>query len=477
MIRETNYLKQKIVLKPVTRIRGFMEIDAIIENNRVIDAKAKGLLFKGFDKMLYGRNPFDAKYITQRICGIYSTAHSVASSLALEDAMGVIPSEQGKYFRDILHGCEFLRNHIRHFYQYTLPDFVKLSEDYSLILNDHDDYRLPKVKSENLRAHYSESLHISQSTHEMSTVLGGKAPYNNGNYIGGFAGLITTDKILRMKEILHKVRQFISDKMVSDAFTIARYYSDYYSIGKGYGNFLSYGCFNGYKDIGTLYVNPRVYIKGKENVFDPGKIKEEIDYSWYIYKNNSYKPLDAAFEEDMNMSNIYSWVKAPRYNGLTCEVGPLARQWLCGDYRNGISTMDRIIARVLEAKKIAEIIGVLLENLTAGAYLQHIYTIPESIEGTGLVDTSRGALGHWLKIDNGILSSYRIITPSSWNLSTRGNNNLRGAAEQALIGTNVQNADNPIELGRIIRSFDPCVSCETHLYSREEHIKTIQVVP
>ncbi len=470
-------MKQRIVLNPVTRISGFMEIDATIENNTVIDAKTKGLLFRGFEKMLHGRNPFDAVYFTQRICGICSTAHSVASSLALEDAMGVIPDEQGKYFRDILHGCEFLQNHIRHFYQYTLPDFVKLPDEYPLYVPDHDDYRLPKEKNEELSAHYFESLDISRSTHEMLAVLGGKAPHNHGIFIGGIVGQITIDTILKMKSILHKVRQFIAEKMVSDVYTIAQYYSDYYSIGEGYGNLLSYGCFNGYKEFGTLYVNPRVYVQGKENVFNPGKIKEEIDYSWYVYKNNSYKPLETVPEEDMNKSNAYSWVKAPRYNGLTCEVGPLARQWLCGDYRNGISTMDRIIARVLEARKITEIIAVLMENLTPGACLQKTYTIPESSEGTGLVDTTRGALGHWLKINNRTLSFYQIITPSAWNLSTRGNNNLRGAAEQALIGTNIQNVENPIELGRIIRSFDPCVSCATHLYSQGEYIKTIQVVP
>jgi hydrogenase large subunit len=109
-------MTQRIVLNPVTRISGFMEIDAAIDNNRVVDAKTKGLLFRGFEKMLNGRNPFDAVYYTQRICGICSTAHSVASTLALEDAIGIVPSEQGRYLRDILHGCEFPQNHIRHFY-------------------------------------------------------------------------------------------------------------------------------------------------------------------------------------------------------------------------------------------------------------------------------------------------------------------------------------------------------------------------
>lgn len=140
-------MSQRIVLNPVTRISGFMEIDAAIDNNMVVDAKTKGLLFRGFERMLNGRNPLDAIYFTQRICGICSTAHSMASTLALEDAMEVVPTEQGKYLRDILHGCEFLQNHIRHFYQYSLPDFVRLPDQYPLYVADHDDFRIPKGKT------------------------------------------------------------------------------------------------------------------------------------------------------------------------------------------------------------------------------------------------------------------------------------------------------------------------------------------
>ena len=113
-------MSKKIIINPVTRVNGFMEIDATIDNNQVTDVKTEGLLFRGFEKMLVGRNPFDVVYFTQRICGICSTAHSIASTLALESAMGITPGKQGRYLRDILHGCEYLQNHIRHFYQYTI---------------------------------------------------------------------------------------------------------------------------------------------------------------------------------------------------------------------------------------------------------------------------------------------------------------------------------------------------------------------
>lgn len=469
-------MSKRIVINPVTRISGFMEINAVIDNNTVTDVKTEGLLFRGFEKMLVGRNPLDAVYFTQRICGICSTAHSMASTLALEAAMGIVPSDQGKYLRDILHGCEFLQNHIRHFYQYTIPDFVRLPDKFPLYLTDHNDFRLPRDKNDEIAAHYFESLSISRGAHEMLAVLGGKAPHNHGVFIGGITTQATVDKIIMMKSILQTISQFINNRMLADAYTIAQYYSDYYNMGGGYGNLLSYGCFDGYKDLGTLYVNPLVYTQGKTSIFNPGEITEEIDYSWYEDKKDIYTPIEAVPEADMNKDRAYSWIKAPRYNGLPYEVGPLARQWLSGEYRNGISTMDRTIARVLEARKIAEVMGILLENLVPGVSSGKEHSIPSFSKGAGLIDTTRGALGHWLKIDNSLLSLYQIITPSVWNLSTRSNL-LKGTAEQALIGTNIRNLENPVELGRIIRSFDPCVSCATHVYSQGKRIKSIQVMP
>ena len=470
-------MTQRIALNPITRVSGFLEVEATISNNRVVNAKSKGLLFQGSKRTVNGRSSFDAVYSMQGICETCSIAHSVTSSIALENAIGISPSQQERFLRDILQGCDFLQNHIRHFYQCTLMDFVKLPESFSLYEAEHKDFRLPENKNCEIAEHFFESLNISRSLQEIIALLGGKVSGNYRIFTGGVTTSVIMDKIAAIKSCLHKIRQFIAEKMIPDVFTIAQYYSDYYKIGGGCCNFLSYGCFCDYKEFGTLYVNPGVYIKGKESSFDSDKISEETDYSCYIDKKENRKAMDTIAEEEVENSRECLWIKTPRYNGSSCEVGPLARQWLSGDYRNGISAMDRTIARVLEAKKIVEIIDVLLENLNFKESSKKEYVIPIHSEGAGYIDTAKGALCHWLKIDNGIISFYRIITPSAWNLSMGINNGIMGTAEQALIGTSIQNIDNPAELGRIIRSFDPCISCTTHVYSQGEYVKTIKVMP
>ncbi|SER81953.1 nickel-dependent hydrogenase large subunit [Salipaludibacillus aurantiacus] len=469
-------MSKRIVINPLTRISGFMEIEVTVERNEIVDAKTTGNLFRGFEQMLVGRSPFDAVYFTQRICGICSAAHSMASSLALEDAMAIEPLEQGRYLRDIIHCCEFLQNHIRHFYQYTAPDYVFIGENV-LFQADHNDFRLPKNVNDRLSRHYFESLPISRSAHQMLAVLGGKAPHNHGVFIGGITTQATSEKIVQLDEILQTITAFIEEKMIPDVYDIARYYPEYFRMGGGYGNLLTYGSFNNYKELGTLYVDPLVSTPESEQPepFDENKITEKIDYSWFKSKQNTYLPDEITPEPDRDKQKAYSWVKSPRYNGMPMEVGPLARLILSGSYVNGISAMDRTIARALEAKKIADIMKTLLKEVVPGVDMQKKYERPERASGRGLVDTTRGALGHWLRIKDRKLSFYQIITPSTWDFSPRDDKGFRGVAEQALIGAPVDDPDNPAEIGRILRSFDPCMSCATHVFSKGKQVKTIKV--
>jgi hydrogenase large subunit len=154
------------------------------------------------------------------------------------------------------------------------------------------------------------------------------------------------------------------------------------------------------------------------------------------------------------------------------ETGPLARMWVNGDYRTGISVMDRHHARALEAQKIANAMVNWLGQIVVGGSEYQSYTTPYGVSGVGLTEAPRGALGHWLSIatsgttaPNGTpaIGSYQVITPTCWNASPKDTNGIRGPLEQALIGTKISNPSEPIEVLRVIHSYDPCLSCAVHV--------------
>lgn len=470
-------MSETIIINPVTRISGFMGIEATIDNHKIVDAKVKGLMFRGFELMLNGRSPLDAIYYTERICGICSTAHGLAATLALEQALGVTPTEQGRYLRDIMHGCEFVQNHLRHFYQFTVPDFVKLPEQYTIYQTNHQDYRLPKEKNDLIAKHYFDSLEFSRAAHQLLATFGGKAPHNHGVFVGGTTSQVTADLVARLRSVLSEILNFVEDIMIPDIGTIAQYYPEYYQNGKGPGNLLSYGCFDRYPKLGTLYLEPMTAVNGQISALNPDRITEEIDFSWYTDQVDTYTPTQTIPVDNRDKQNAYSFIKSSRIENRSFESGPLARQWLSGEYRNGISTMDRYIARIYELRKVIGIINTLTDNLVPGVTGQAMYSIPLSSVGSGLVDTTRGALGHWIKIQNQLISFYQVITPSVWNLSSHANDGTPGTAEQALIGTEIADENSPVEIGRIIRSFDPCVSCATHVFYPDREPLFIPIVP
>ncbi|WDC85670.1 nickel-dependent hydrogenase large subunit [Caloramator sp. mosi_1] len=157
-------------------------------------------------------------------------------------------------------------------------------------------------------------------------------------------------------------------------------------------------------------------------------------------------------------------MKAPRYANEPYEAGPLARMWINGEYRKGISVMDRHIARMLESKKIAQALSVWIDQVIPGTvdYASSLHTLVSG-EGIGLTEAPRGALLHYIKYSNGSIDNYQIITPTCWNASPTDAKGVLGPIEKALIGVEVKDANNPIELIRIVHSFDPCTACAVHV--------------
>lgn len=461
-------MAKRITIDPITRISGFLEIKAEAENNKITKADASGLLFRGFEKMLVGRYPLDAIYFTERICGICSAAHATASTLALEDALKVTPTLNDNYIRDLIHGFEFIQNHLRHFYILSMPSYAKISSIRLIEEQQYNDYRLPEKLNKKIEEDYVKSIELSRLAHEGQAVLGGKAPHNHGIFVGGVTVNIDAYKLQKIKSIVENIKTFVSTTMKEDLDIISKYYSDYFKIGESYPYFMTYGVFDKYDDPEITYVKAGIMKNGVKQPLEPNKITEEIHYSWYKRDNEPQ-------EVDLSKTDAYTFIKAPRYENLPMEVGPLARMIVSGDYTNGYSCMDRNAARVLETEKILNIMERLIQRIELKENNQKIYDMPEKAFGVGLVDTTRGALGHWIEIENKVIKHYNIITPSVWNLSPKDDQNLPGTVEKALIGTCLKNISEPIEIGRIVRSYDPCVSCATHLINGRNDMSTIEV--
>lgn len=453
----------KLNIDPLTRVSGFLKIEVQVENNKIIDAKCTGSMFRGFELMLKGRNPLDVIYFTERICGICSTAHSYVSSQAMEKALGVEVPKLAMYIRDFIHGAEFLQNHLRHFYLYTLPDYVR-GPKINPVYNDNlRDYRLPENIEQRINMNYIRALEMSSMAHQILALLAGKAPHNHGIFIGGVTSNLDANIIFTVEEKLKTISDFIEHNMLMDLHDIAEYYKDYFTKGSSGNNFLSYGLFDNYIEKDIFYLKPSVMIKGQLEAFNADYIDESINNSWYE------KDPKGDITGNRNKEGAYSFVKTARYNGEAMEVGPLARMILSGEYKKGSASMDRIVCRVLEVNKIAMIMQNILKlikesYISANSLEFKTYGIPNIAKGEALRDTTRGALGHWLSIENKTINTYNIITPSVWNLGPSESSKSLGIVEKALIGTTIENISSPVEVGRIVRSFDPCISCATHIY-------------
>lgn len=467
---------RKIVIDPVSRIEGHLGIEVEVAQGKVVDARSMGTLFRGFEIILKGRDPRDAPHLTQRICGVCSASHGLAASYNLDNAFGVTLPDNARIIRNLVVAANYLHSHILHFYHLSALDYVTGPDTAPFIPRYKADYRLPKNVNDACVAHYLEALKIRIIPHEMRTLFAGKAPHHVGFVPGGVTQKPTVDNIKSFLWRLRKVQDFINSVYVPDVMAIASAYSDYKKIGVGHKNLLAYGVFDLDSTGKTKLFKRGRYTGGKLLDVDAAKITEDVKYSWYEDKTSGKGPADAATEPQPHKPQAYSWVKAPRYDGAPYEVGPLARMWINGDYKEGISVIDRHAARALETQKVANVMEGWLTQLKLDKPIWAECSVPESADGHGMVEAPRGALGHWIRIRNHKIENYQCVVPSTWNTSPRDDKGVRGPVEQALIDTPVADTDNPVEVLRVVRSFDPCLACAVHLIEPNGRMKKFRVV-
>jgi len=502
----------KIELGPVSRIEGHLNVKTTITDNVVTDAQCVGEMFRGFEVILRGRDPLDAQQITQRICGVCPYAHAIASSYAQENAYGLTPPTNGRILHNLIQGANHLYDYLLQFYQLSALDFIDVTAVVNYKGADHDLLQvrdwvkaelaskkafpvapfLPRLDGQYLHddelnigalKHYLEAMEMQKKANRGAAIFGGKFPHATAIFPGGCAQRPTIDHISAYQALIEEVRDFIHQKYLPDLLAVAHAFPDYWRIGQSRGGFLSFGVL----PLGPGPDSRRLFASGvllddKVKAVDFGQITEDVRYARYS-SATGLAVKEGQLTPAPDKPEAYSWIKAPRYQGQMVEVGPTARVLV--DYRQGNnpqvtelvnrfakqagvgvselnSVLGRHLCRAICAVVIADFLLAETERIESGAPAALDLEIPATGEGFGATEASRGALLHYLRLQNHVIEKYECVVPTTWNCSPRDDKGTPGAMESALIGTKVANPAVQIESVRIVHSFDPCLACAVH---------------
>lgn len=352
----------RIVVDPVTRIEGHLRIEAEMKGGHVGDAWSSGTMFRGIELILRGRDPREAWIWAQRICGVCTTVHALASVRAVEDALGIEVPDNARLVRNIIAASQNVQDHIIHFYHLHALDWVdvtlalkadpaktsqiaqsisnwpKSSTVYFKAVQDrvktlvgsgqlslfasgywgHPAYRLPPEVNLLAVAHYIEALDLQREFIRIHAVLGGKNPHLQTFLVGGMAtamdgnepeAVINPERITLLNQLVAQGKTFVEQVYLPDVMAIAGYYKDWFGYGEGLGNFMSYGDFTSrYQNDPAQFLVPRGIVLGRDlskvHPVVPEKITESVAHSWYHYSGG-----------DESAKNPYDGETNPAYTG------------------------------------------------------------------------------------------------------------------------------------------------------------------
>jgi hydrogenase large subunit len=358
-----------------------------------------------------------------------------------------------------------------------------------------------------------------KNPHPNWLVGGVPCPINiDGN---GGVGAINIERLNLVSSIIDQTIDFVNQVYIPDLVAIAGFYKGWlYGGGLSSTSLMSYGDIperaNDYSDK-SLQLPRGVILNGKldeiheVDLTAADQVQEFVNHSWYKYADESkgLHPWDGVTEpnyvlgpnakgtktriEAVDEGAKYSWIKSPRWKGHAVEVGPLAR-YVIGYAQNKpefkepvdqllkaldvpvtalFSTLGRTAARGLECGWAAEKMRYYQDKLirtiksgdesTANTAKWEPSSWPKSAKGVGFTEAPRGALGHWIRIEDTKIANYQAVVPTTWNGSPRDTKGNIGAFEASLLDTPVADPNQPLEILRTLHSFDPCLACSTHV--------------
>jgi len=395
------------------------------------------------------------------------------------------------------------RNSVAH-YENVLAKLTKFVESGKLgpFANaywGHKEYRLTPEQNLIVISHYLDALKFQTEISKAVAIFGGKTPHPQSLVVGGVSSVADMLNPQRLNDylfIMKESKEFVERAYLADMKLLSIAYRDEIKagIGRANGNFM---CVGGYEFEGDqrLFCNGIVYGHDFENMeeFDPSKVTEEVDRAWYDENDEiCYTDLneDGTLKTEKK-DDKYSWIKAPRYDGKTMESGPLARVLVSYHKGNKLiksfvdefleetdleimdlsTTVGRNAARAIESLYICEYIFKLVSRLIQNIkyYDTDTWTkydfekLPKSTKGTAFLEVPRGVLAHLVEVEDAKIKNYSVIAPTTWNATPKNFDGLRGAYEEALIGISVADREKPLEVLRVVHSFDPCLACAVHI--------------
>ncbi|WP_448583829.1 nickel-dependent hydrogenase large subunit [Thermocrinis sp.] len=434
----------KIEKRVLARVEGtaYLELewkDGVISDARVIVAGSRGL-----ERVLEGRPVADALVITPRVCGICGHAHLIASVSAIENALGnpQIP-KKAELLRKVTLNLERLQNHIKWFYLFLLPDFLRLGEK----LKDFEPYNGLKWK---------KAISLCADITKAIALFAGQWPHSSYAVPGGVTSQPDNHQIHSAMQIVHKVKDFFLEDivgMVEDEYKKVTKTGLWESVRGDCGMFIEITIKHGLDWKGRSY-GRMITSEQVPSCNSPAK----------VISGRRLYPADYGSIQVFE-GETYSQTQVVRYRGVPCETGPIARGIASGNrivnrlYKTYHSSfMSRTLARLLETWDLLIELENTLKELPSLLKEPSCLDLMDKVkklsgEGVAFVEASRGMLLHSVRTIDGKIAEYRIITPSMWNLGPRCKRFL-GVAEKSML-----NLDNPIHAEMILKSFDACSVC------------------
>lgn len=478
----------RLVVGPFNRVEGDLEVRLDIEGGMVRGAKVVSPMYRGFETIMLDRPAIDSLTITPRICGICSVSQSVAAANALSDMSGVKAPRNGVFATQLAHACENLTDHLTHFYLFFMPDFARE------VYVDKDWYtealKRFQVRGGGSRANAmtarAKFLHVTG-------LIAGKWPHTLAIQPGGTTSPLDQGERIRLLAAIDGFRRFLERSVfgvplevfrdIDNLGSLRRWAEsngrntdlgcfvaiaddlDLWSAGRGADHLMSFGAYP--LPDGKVFAEG-VWQNGKIHRLDTSTIREGNAFA--LYSGEPEHPFDGETHVAPEKEGAYSWCRAPRYDGAPVEVGAYARQLVDGQAlissihaAFGSSVGGRILARWVEIARIVPQMEIWAKMLEGQEDYFVETTLPKSGRGEGLTEAARGALGHWVSVEHGLVKNYQIIAPTTWNFSPQDSCGVPGPLEAALVGASVLEGEvSPIAVQHIVRSFDPCMVCTAH---------------